>query len=157
MVQPPSSPRWGIEQIHHDIGPAQVVGVGLIGWGLVVALHHRLQVIPEGGGHAVLHPTGQGEEEAQPAVQEQQEERQPARTLLSAQLVGQQAVAGVGQQHHQSAGEGHRRIQRHPEQVERGRHRVRQIGIGHGGPQHQAVFQRELGVDDAGADGQMQA
>ena len=116
-----------------------------------------MQVIPEGGDRPVLHPTGQGKEEAQPAVQEQQEERQPARALPPAQLVGQQAVAGVGQQHHQRAGEGHGRIQRHPEQVERGRHRVRQIGIGHGGPKHQAVFQRELGVDDAGADGQMQA
>ena len=46
----------GDQQIHHNIGPAQVIGVGLIGGGLIVALYHRAQVIPEGIGHAVLHP-----------------------------------------------------------------------------------------------------
>lgn len=44
----------------------------------------------------------------------------------------------------------------HAQHEHAGGNGIRQVGIGHGGPQHEAVFQREGGVDNAGAYRQVQ-
>ena len=146
----------GHQHVADDVDPAQVVGIGLIGGRLIIALHHVCQVVPHGGDFIAVHRGVQRVEKAQAAVEEQEEKRQCRRPAPSAQLHGQKAVAGINQRHHHGAGEGHGGVERHAQHEHAGGDGVRQVGVGHGGPQHQAVFQREGRVDDAGAHRQVQ-
>ena len=130
--------------------------IGLVGGRLVIALHHCAQVVPQGSYLIALYRGVQRVEEAQTAIQKQQKKRQPGRTPFTAQLHAQKAVAGKHQRHHQRAGEGHGGVQRHAEQKQRGGDGIRQVGIGHGCAQHQAVVQGELGAHNAGGHRQME-
>ena len=157
----PQQRSLGNHQVGNDIRPAQVVGIGLIGGRLVVAGEDGLDPRPDGGGAVGLQAPRLVEivEEAQPAVQEEQQRRQHNGLAAQGHFPGQAHDPHEAQRHHQRAGDGQRLLDAPAHQIEGGGQAVHQEGVGQPLSGVEGVIRREGGVlqpgDEAHVHGQI--
>ena len=151
----------GNHHVADHVGPAQVVGIRLVGRRLVETGQDVFDPFPHRAEPAGSRLADPGEQrgtlpgvpgsarqvkvvqESQPAVEEEQQGRQDHGFSTGGHLPSQHQHAHEAQGHHQGSGNRHGRLQAAAQQIEGGAQGIRQEGIAQAGSREERIIRRE--------------